>query len=220
MSSWSDECTCGSHCACDCKCEFDENGKNENPKEYDHFYSIYDIISPPPFKNLNKLWKYLNTIKNKDDNKKIIECELTDEGETMFEKAFLLCYVQKFVMLSSQEESEELQIDLEVETKFKINGVDRFCFNVVSIMNGEYEKEKSFELDYWCVDTTICKICFKDETNCDCGLSNNGTCSLCNKNLPTEPEKLKCEHRFHTCCLLKCLKRQDKVECPVCKTCF
>lgn len=236
-----DECFCDGYDDIETKEEKKEVEKvvqtdTKNHLEWDRdsnnrFYSLDDIIFPPSFKDLKKLWDYLQELNSKDEceYKKInINCKLTKEGKTMFRDAILACYIEEVNYGETQNDAEDrLQVNLGVTTP----DVDFFEFNVLSLSKEECKKDVKgvrhidSKMDKSFSDKTICKICFKNDECCECDdvtvhsffQTNNGVCILCNKELPVNPVVKafrKCEHELHQVCLLKYNSSRCSDLCP------
>lgn len=186
-----------------------------NRESDDRFYSLDDIIFPPAFKNLKKLWDSIIQLCDQHNSKLMeieIECKLTDEGKTMFKQAFLTCRIEKIFGETQNDTEDKLLVNLKVYTdtihEIEINGAQRivFEFNVLSLNEEECERFQDLchinKMNESYADKIICKICFRNGADCTCDgksekgyniydffQTNNGLCFLCNRELPVNPAR-------------------------------
>lgn len=196
------------------------------------FYSVEDIFVPIVIENTKKFMNDLEDIKSRPSptNKISFDVKLQNEGSLMFEKGKIFFWINPLPDMITGERIVNVKASFTLPVKID----DSIChtFTVMTILDDGSKDSKLKNInDHLNKPFFICKMCFRCEYTCICDRyhdyehsrrrSRGEKCLLCKKEQYIDCiPAIKCgQHiaRFHTACILKHVKENKKIECPICK---
>lgn len=190
------------------------------------FYSVEDIFAPIVIENTKKFMNDLEDIKSKPSptNQISFDVKLQNDGLLMFEKGKIFFWINPLPDMITGERI----INAKASFTFPINSICHNTFTVMSILDDGSKDSKLKNInEHLNTPFFICKMCLKCQYTCICDRyheynserrrSRGEKCFLCKKEQYIDCASVtKCNHRFHTACILKHAKSK-KLECPICK---